>query len=132
MHRSARSTAGPRVTLPVVTCAVVLLTTTGCYEEQPTDSRSLDSCLRVGGVFLPASLALEVGETDSVRVPISPGSLCRVSCRNNNLFTTTCSPGSCWAASRMAAGMGQPPMFRSLFSWIMLGGTSAAPALAGG
>jgi uncharacterized protein YjdB len=47
--------------------------------EPPTDSRELQSCTRVGGVFLPPSLALEVGEEDSVSVLISPGSLsCRV------------------------------------------------------
>ena len=64
----------------IVRCAAVALSTLsmGCG-ERPTDSRSLDSCLKVGGVFLPPSLDLEVGETDSVHVLISPGSLsCRV------------------------------------------------------
>lgn len=78
MHLPARVSRRTRTRF--VTRAVIVLTATsmGCGEP-PTDSRELQSCSRVGGVFLPPSLALEVGETDSVRVVISPGNLqCRV------------------------------------------------------
>jgi len=80
MQLSARVSPGTRVTLRIVKSALVALTTfwMGC-SEATTGSRELQWCLRVGGVFRPPSLALEVGETDSVSVLISPSSLsCRV------------------------------------------------------
>ena len=81
MQVSIRKPARTRVSRRIVKCVVVAFNTlwTGGCGERPTDSRNLQSCLKVGGLFIPASLALEVGETDSVRVLISPGSLsCRV------------------------------------------------------
>src|SRR5204862_494571 len=36
-----------------------------------------------------------------------------------------CSPGSCWAATNATSAWARKNRFRSLFSWIMLGGTSA-------
>ena len=78
MHLPTRSSPGKRVTLCVVKCAVVTLTIMGCSPEA-TGTRELPWCPRVGGVFRPPSLALEVGEAESVSVLISPGTLsCRV------------------------------------------------------
>jgi len=80
MRVSTRISPRTSFTLRIVKCGAVAFNTlwTGCG-ERPTDSIALQWSSKVGRVFRPTSLALEVGETDSVSVLIAPGSLsCRV------------------------------------------------------